>query len=272
VPEHIDRAEGRRLFGLDPQGYDASRPEYPAWIFERLCDVGALRAGASTLEIGAGSGRASRELLARGADPLTMLEPDPRFAESLEALAEEYEAACRVIQHSFEDADLPTGHFDLVVAATAFHWVEQGSGLRKIRRILANGGRAALFWNVLQDLDKADLFHAATQQVLSGLAISPSGAPNSLPFALDRVAREADLRGAGFEVEYTESKWTLVLDTERVGKLYEGFSPIQRLEARARAEILAELVAIADEQFGGRVERNITSCLYLLAVRGSGSS
>ena len=56
VTRPIDLSEGRVLFGLNPEAYDAVRPEYPAWICERLWDSGALVEGSATREIGAGSG------------------------------------------------------------------------------------------------------------------------------------------------------------------------------------------------------------------------
>ena len=266
MPDAIDRQEGRRLFGLNPQGYEDSRPDYPDWIWERLRDQGALVPGAGTLEIGAGSGRATRRLLAHGADPLTIVEPDDRFGPMLEAATCDHTAQCRVIHQSFEDVELHDAQFDLVAAATSFHWVTPVAGLQKVKRVLKDEGIAALFWNVLQALGVADEFHDATQGLLSSLAGSPSGAPNTLPYALDRQAREADARASGFErVEYFESIWTLELDTHQVGKLYEGFSSIQRLDEPSRTTLLTELMEIAEKQFNGRVERNVTSCLYVLS-------
>lgn len=266
MPDRIDREEGRRLFGLNPQGYDDARPDYPAWIYERLRDGRALVPGTATLEIGAGGGRATKQLLEYGANPLTIIEPDKRFATSLESVLDEYESDYRLIWQSFEDVQLEPDQFELVVAATSFHWIEQSSGLQKIRRLLRDEGVAAFFWNVLQDLDREDRFHEATDHLLSELAVSPSGAPNTIPFALDRQARQADMRAAGFNnVEYSESKWTVVLDTDQVGKLYEGFSSIQRLDAQSRSKVLNDLMEIADTQFDGRVERNVTTCLYVLA-------
>ena len=266
LPDQIARQEGRHLFGLNPQGYEDSRPDYPEWIYERLRSCGALVPGAPTLEIGAGTGRATRKLLEYGADPLTIVEPDERFAAMLESATNASSAVCRVIRRSFEDADLAPDQFALVAAATSFHWLDPIPALQKVRRLLEHDGVGGLFWNVLQDLHKDDPFHDATTSLLSKLAVSPSGAPDTIPYALDRKAREADARAAGFEsVDYFESRWTLVIGTEHVGKLYEGFSHIQRLDPASRANLLAELMHIADSQFNGRVERNITSCLYLLA-------
>lgn len=261
----INRIEGRHLFGSDPEGYDAVRPSYPDWVFDALIRRGSLFEGAKTLEIGPGSGSVTRRLLELGADPLTLIEPDQRFAEILALAANAADSNCSVIHQSFETAPLPPKHFDLVVAATSFHWVEPEHGLSKVRRILRNGGTAALMWNVLQDLDKDDPFHDATKDLLASLADSPSGAPDSTPFALDRGAREADARAAGFEqISYKESRWSYVITTEQVGKLYEGFSSIQRLDDDSRQNLLQKLMMIADEQFDGRVVRNMTSCLYQL--------
>lgn len=261
----INRIEGRHLFGSDPDGYDAVRPSYPDWIFDALIRQGSLFEGAKTLEIGPGSGSATRRLLEFGADPLTLIEPDQRFAEILALAANAVDANCSVVHQSFEAASLPPEHFDLVVAATAFHWVEPEQGLRKVRRILRNGGTAALMWNVLQDLNKEDPFHDATKDLLASLADSPSGAPDSTPFALDRAAREEESRAVGFsQISYSESRWSYVITTEQVGKLYEGFSSIQRLDDDPRNDLLQKLMAIAHEQFDGRVVRNMTSCLYLL--------
>lgn len=266
IGDQISRAEGRHLFGLDPAGYDATRPDYPLWIFEHLCDRGVLEAGATnTLEIGPGTGCATRRLLEYGADPLVLVEPDERFAQMLDAATQVSDADCRVVHSSFEDAELGEHGFDLVASATAFHWIEAVPGLEKIRRLLKPHGAVALFWNVLQDLDKADPFHDATERLLAPLATTPSGAPNTVPYALDRPARETDAMTAGFtEVEYQESKWTYVINTEEVGTLYGGFSQIQRLEVTAREELLSRLMEVADTQFKGRVERNVTTCLYLI--------
>ena len=265
VPEEISHSEGRGLFGLDPEGYDAARPNYPAWIFDELQQCGALFEGANTVEIGAGTGLASRQLIERGASPLTLIEPDTRFSETLNRATSQL-PKCRVIHTSFEEAELAPNEFDLAVAATSFHWIAPDSGMRKLRSVVKGGGTAALIWNVFQVLDKPDPFHEATQGLLSSLAVTPSGAPNTVPFALDRPAREADARRGGFHaVTYAESRWSFQITTEQVGKLYEGFSQIQRLDHESRARILDELRRIADTQFGGVVERNVTSCLYRLS-------
>lgn len=259
----IDPSEGRALFGLNPEAYDTVRPDYPPWVYERLRDSSALAKGAATLEIGAGSGLATRRLLEHGAGPLTVIEPDVRFAPLLESILERSTAECRLIRESFEDARLDRGAFDLVAAATAFHWVEQRAGLTKIFDVLRPGGYIALWWNIFQVLDRHDAFHEATYSLLAQLARSPSES-EGIPFALDRIQRETALDRAGFrDIQYTESHWTLTLGTAQVGALYETFSGIQRLPEDERRNLLDALMRIGDERFDGRVERHMTTCLYL---------
>jgi SAM-dependent methyltransferase len=271
MSDSILHREGRGLFGLDPDGYDAARPPYPAaiWRFLRntgaLRSSGALRRGTATLEIGAGSGLATRRLIEHGAYPLTVVEPDARFAPLLRTLAEASATDVRLIGAAFEDVELPDESFELVVAATSFHWLEPRVRLAKIARLLRSGGCVALWWNVFGDPHRTDPFHDATRTLLADLAVSPSGAPEEVPFPLDRSAIEAEFAHSGRfgGVAYAEMRWTLTLDTVRVGKLYESFSHIQRLPPAERDELLERLTDTARMQFGGTVVRNMTTPLYL---------
>jgi len=261
--EPIDRVEGRRLFGADPGTYDRIRPDYPSWIFTDLTTSGALFRGAATLEIGAGSGLATRPLLAAGANPLTLLEPDARFAGALSRICESAEGQCVIRQESFEAASLAPGSFDLIIAATAFHWLEPATAFARSRALLKPGGTLALLWNVLQVLGRPDPFHEATAALLAPLATSPSGAPDTLPFPLDREARIAEATAAGFRhAAYRESYGSMTLTADEVCQLYGTFSSVRRLPPPEREALLTELRALAADQFGGRVVRNVTSCLY----------
>ena len=99
----------------------------------------------------------------------------------------------------------------------------------------------------------------------STINIYETGAPDTLPFALDRAARERDALAAGFtEVTYEETRWAYQIDPDQVKALYGNFSSIQRLTPRARETLLDDLARIAREQFDGRVTRNMTTCLYQL--------
>jgi len=268
MPESIDRSEGRGLFGLDAETYDEIRPAYPQQIYDLLTASGALREGAATLEIGAGSGLASRRLLDLGANPLVVVEPDKRFSRQLRSFAEGSDAV-QVINSAFEVAQLPDGRFDLVCAATSFHWIDPVTGLARIAGLLKPGGHVALWWNVFGDPNRSDVFHEATRDLLSPLSESPSGQPEGIPFALDLEARRRDFAASGGfeEPQFAMHRWTLVLDARQVGALYGTFAPVNRLPPAERRNTLEALMDIAEREFGGSVERNMISAIYLARTR-----
>jgi SAM-dependent methyltransferase len=254
----IDRAFGRQAFGNDPANYDAARPPYPDWVFDELRACG-LGPGAAVFEIGAGTGTATRPMLAAGANPLVAIEPDPRLAAFLRTAAAS--PGLRLLTEIFEAADLPEDLFDLGIAATSFHWLDENAALAKIARLLKPGGWWAALWNVFGDDSQPDPFHDATDELLNGPA-SPSGGEGGVPFALDSAARIAAIsRTFAFEPAHCRvSHWPLHLDADQTARLYSTYSNIT---ARPdRDAVLAELRRIAEAEFGGRVTRNMTTVLY----------
>ena len=120
--------------------------------------------------------------------------------------------------------------------------------------------------NVFGDNNRADPFHDATKQLLSGPS-SPSAGAGSVPFALDLKAREAAIVGAdAFEgFESWSSVWSLSLDADQTVALYSTYSNIS--SRRDRSAVLAELRHIAAEEFGGHVVRNMITSLSIAKRR-----
>lgn len=269
MPDSINHTEGRRLFGSDPANYDVIRPDYPEEIYQFLMTTGALKPNRATLEIGAGSGLATRRLLEAAVDPLIVIEPDARFSPMLTKMGAQYATDFNVIETPFEEAELSPRSFDLIVAATSFHWVSRTAGLPKVVNLLKPEGHVALWWNVFGDPTRDDAYHEATHQILASLRNSPSGAPDTVPYALDVDARLKELTetGAFAAPQYALHRWTLVLSTTQVASLYATFASISELpQDRARA-MLDQLMEVAEKQFGGTVERNMVSAVYVAQRR-----
>ena len=252
---------GRGAFGHDPAAYAAARPDYPDALYARLAERCGLKPETAVFEIGAGTGLATRRLLAMGASPLRAIEPDPRLADYLRrTIASD---ALIIDEAAFEDAVLAPGGFDLGVAATSFHWLEQAPALAKTRAALKPGGWWAMGWNNFGG-DGPDAFQTATDHLFVDTPDGPTQGQNGRPsFSLDQEARLADLAAAGFEdAEARVWRWTAVYDTARVIALYRTFSPIQALAPDKREAFLIALARIADDPFGGRVERPFITTLY----------
>jgi len=267
----INRIEGRRAFGFDPVGYDRSRPEYPPEIYQLLEGRCGLRLGVRVFEIGPGTGLATKRLLELGADPLLVVEPDERLANYLKIALGEASNRVEVKVASFEDVLLPNGAFDLGVAATAFHWLDQKTSLQKIARILRPGGWWAMWWTVFGDPSRPDNFYEAVAHLFRDLDRSPSsGSTHGPSFALDVDARIADLKSTGkFEkIENQMFRTWEIFQTAKLLELYATFSEISRLDPMERNRLLEKLAEIADKQFNGRVEKPIVTSIYIAQRTG----
>jgi trans-aconitate methyltransferase len=134
-PLHSNRLRASS-FGDDAEQYDRVRPPYPP----ALIDVLLAENPSTVLDVGCGTGIASRLLSARGCEVLG-LEPDARMA----AVARRHGVA--VEAGTFETWEARGRRFDLVVAAQAWHWVDPHVGAVKASEVLRPRGRIGLFWN-----------------------------------------------------------------------------------------------------------------------------
>src|SRR4029077_15589130 len=125
----------------------------------------------SAFEIGAGTGLATQRLLALGVSRLWAIEPDPRLAAFLRKPVSS--SSVQIVQTTFEQAELPTAEFGLGVAATSFHWLDQGSALAKVYRSLGAGGWWAMWWTHFGSC-QSDAFQLATDHLFVGTSDSPA--------------------------------------------------------------------------------------------------
>ena len=120
-PVHADRGRAE-AFGLAADAYDRYRPRYPLPLIRELIKGSHLRA----LDVGAGTGIASVQMMEAGADVLAV-EPDPRMARVAA------DNGVPVEQATFEDWKPSGRSFDLVVFAQSFSLGAATSGARQDR-------------------------------------------------------------------------------------------------------------------------------------------
>ena len=180
------------IFDEDPEGYDRARPSYPPTI------VDAVPRG-RLLEVGCGTGKLTKDLVARGDDVLGV-EP----GEGMAALARRY---APVEVSTFEDWDPAGRTFDAVVCATAWHWIDPAVGERKAFE-LAPVLAVVRTHHVLPD--DGDQFFARQHEVYGRWfddADGPPPHPDDVPVAEGCVVREV------VGITYAPDDFLAVLDT-----------------------------------------------------------
>jgi SAM-dependent methyltransferase len=141
-PRATDRPR-RLVFGEVAALYDRARPSYPAALIDDL--VAWAQPDARALEVGAGTGKATRLLSARG---VSVLGIEPSFEMAVYArAATEPLGNVEIVESDFERWQPAGVAFPLVYAAQAWHWVDQESGYAHARAALAPGGHLVAFWN-----------------------------------------------------------------------------------------------------------------------------
>jgi len=143
-----DRAARSRSFETVAADYERHRPEYPEealrWAANRL----GLQAGARVLDVGAGTGKLTRGLVALGFATVAVEPGAPMLAQLREAVpeAEGHEGAAEAIP-------LPDASIDAGFAGQAFHWFDPDRALPELHRVIRPGGGLALLWNWWDERD-----------------------------------------------------------------------------------------------------------------------
>ncbi|MEU3731651.1 class I SAM-dependent methyltransferase [Streptomyces sp. NPDC033538] len=136
-----------RVFNEVPELYDRVRPGYPDKLFADLGSITGVDKRSSVLEVGCGTGQATRSLAALGC-AVTAVEPGAGLA----AIARRRTAAFRDVEvetSAFEDWDDRGRNFDALVAASSWHWIDPSVGWRRAYEVLRPGGWTALLGNVV---------------------------------------------------------------------------------------------------------------------------
>ncbi len=209
--------------------YDAARPSYPDRLFKDLeWLAGRELAGADILEVGAGTGIATRALLVRGARVI----PVDHSSGMLGRLRERTPgiAAVRADGEALPFSDAVAG---LVCYAQAWHWVRVPVAAAEAARVLRPGGALALWWN---DVDGEDLrWWERQQQRLEAMSPGYRRAYRTRPWS-------DELRWTGLftEVVTVSGRWSRTLPLDRYELWLRSKSYVQAIGDRLEDFLDAE--------------------------------
>jgi SAM-dependent methyltransferase len=242
--------------------YDRARPGYPPQLVEDLVRLTGLGAGDRVLEIGCGTGQMTLPLAERGVR-LTALEP----GDALAGLARENLAGyptVEVLESTFEAYRLPETPFDLVISATAFHWIDPGIRVVKAARALRPGGYLAVVESHWGAGRGRDPFSVRSQDCY--LRWDPESRPGFLPPTLDQLpSGRPELEQAPWFESVQRRLYEQVNEysADRYLDLLGTFSNVLGLDDPARDGLLRCLGELIDREFGGSLTRTDTRELWL---------
>jgi len=129
-------------FSAGAAGYEAGRPGYPPAALDVLAERAGLGPGRRVLDLAAGTGKLTRQLLATGADVVAV--------EPLAGMRAAFHAAVPgvdCLDGTAEAIPVEDGSVEVVTVAQAFHWFDTDRTLDEIARVLRPGGWLAVIWN-----------------------------------------------------------------------------------------------------------------------------
>jgi len=278
-PIVLDDAE-RSRFGLSfdavADAYDRVRPRYPEALFDDMAEIGGLGDETSVLEIGCGTGIATRSLLGRGWRVLAV-EPGPAMAEV--ARRDSGDERLEVEERPFEAWEPRDRRFALVFSATAFHWVDPIVKWAKTSEVLLDGGHLALATNRTVSASTFEDLYAATRELheLHGLGMDegPSPSAETLERALHAAPPDigavwgvADPKGGAMPAGNLFDPpvircyhWEQAYSARDAATLLSTYSPYLAIPEHARSHLLAGIENAVNEGFNGSVTRRYLSIL-----------
>jgi SAM-dependent methyltransferase len=208
-------------FGAVAGTYDRVRPRYFVPLLDRAQEVLELSPAACVLDLGAGTGRLTRELVGRFSS-VVAVEPD----EEMRRLV----GAGTVLAGTAEAIPLDDGSVDAVFVGEAFHWFDPGRAIAEIARVLRSRGGLAVIWTHWWETEPT-LPESVVTMLREPFDRSSNQRRPPWDSAFDASPFEP-LRCARFEEEIT-------VDADTLLALYSTTSALAALQDDERAALLA---------------------------------
>jgi len=238
--------------------YNEARPRYPEELFSSLVQATGLQPGSRLLEIGPGTGQATRPLAERGFD-ITAVELGASLADVARHELREF-GNVNILTGAFEEAVLPPASFDLVFAATAFHWIEPSVKFTKPHRLLKPGGHLAIIHtNHISD-EKGDVFFKTSQPVFDRYGFTDKHRKPEL-------SRNNDLRPDGVDerpfkpVHFQLFPVVIMYSARDFVRLLNTFSNHLVAAKEVQQAFFREIEQLIHDQFQGQVEKHFSMSL-----------
>ena len=212
-------------FARSVEAYERGRPDYPPEAIAYLQRELELRGGRTVVDLAAGSGKLTRQLVALGCEVIAV--------EPVDEMRAAIGAGIRTLKGTAEAIPLPDASADALTVAQAFHWFDGPKALAEIARVLRPGGALALVWN-RRPVESSPL-HAAISEIIN-------------PYRDDAPAHATgawrDAFASGELNEWTHA-WSQRMDADALADRVGSTSFVAALDDAERERVLARVRALA---------------------------
>jgi trans-aconitate methyltransferase len=163
----------------------------------------------------------------------------------------------------------PASRFDLIYAATAFHWLDPATRQQKIASLLIPEGWLAVWRNRHIRNGSSDDFLDAAQSIYSSVAPELALERGRLPGPDEIVAIEKEgFSTAIFEEPITRVHyWNRAYNAAQYVDLLNTHSDHQLLPADRRQQLFDQLSSLIDTRYGGSVIKDYATVLQMARLR-----
>ncbi len=247
--------------------YDKVRPDYPQQLIDDIISISRIPSGGAILEVGSGSGQATAAFADKGY-AVHCIEPGKNLVDiAKKKFADNPKITFEV--GFFEESTPKEGAYDLIISATAFHWVPVEEGYPLTAKALKPGGTIALFWNMHPELDP-DVYEA-----LRGVYKEYVPNIHASTYKLDKKSAkeeakggEAEINKSGFfePVSVRHYNWSQDYTSEQYTKLLNTYANYQNLDDKVRETFFEKVREVIDTKFGGKITNHYLVVLYTAKV------
>ncbi|HSE60732.1 MAG TPA: class I SAM-dependent methyltransferase [Candidatus Saccharimonadales bacterium] len=249
----------RATFDENAERYEQFRPRYPTQLFDKLVADAGINSNSSLLEIGPGTGQATKPLAKLGS-AITAIELGASLAQKARQELRQYDNV-RIITGSFEDINLPASNYDLIYSATAFHWVKNEYQFTKTARLLKPHGYLAIIHTTHVSDENGDRFHRASQSIYDTYwPPKDTSSPPVLPAVHEVKAPYVDTALFGLQSFMVFPQIKTYTAHDYAG-LVSTYSPTLALPPSKRKNFLAAIEKLINEQFNGKLEKRFAFSL-----------
>lgn len=254
----------RALFDTVAEQYDRARPTYPDALFDEIVALSGIPHGGRVLEIGCGTGQATRPMAERGYR-ITAIELGPNLAAIARRNLSPWDVDVQV--GAFEEWKPTAAPFDLVMCVNAFHWLDHAIALPKTAGILRPNGALAYTTGGHVDGGTAQFFVDAQECYMKYMPGTPPGLRLSPAESIPLASPLIDESGLFEKAVSRRHVWLREFTTDTYIDELGTYSGNLELSVEDREALHACIANMIDAKYGGRVVKAYMTDLHVARVR-----